>query len=59
MLDIINHIKLPAIGFITTVYGVAISMEMVTDLARCIAAVLAVFTGIITLVIALRKLLKK
>ena len=58
-MSVLEHIKIPLSGFLLTVGGYVASLEALTVVAQFVTAVLAAITGIITLIIALRKLLKR
>lgn len=56
MSELLQHIKIPFAGFLTTATGYVISLELATQIAQLIAATLAIATGLCTLIIALKKL---
>lgn len=58
-MSVLEHIKNPLGGFLLTVSGWAISLEMYTVILQCLAAFLAVVTGVLTLIIAIKKIRKK
>lgn len=58
-MSVLEHIKNPLGGFLLTVTGYAWSLEALTIAAQCVAALLAVITGVLTLIIAIKKLLKR
>lgn len=58
MTELFDHIKIPFTGFLTTATGFVISLELATQVAQFIAALLAIATGIFTLIVAFKKCFK-
>lgn len=48
-LELLNSICRPLLGFVTTVSGIVVSFEAVTQVIQLIAAVIAIFVGLGTL----------
>lgn len=55
-MDLFETIKIPVLGMASTTASLYISIESITAMAQCVAAVGAVFVAVLTIILTIKKI---